>query len=70
MARDNYLDAEAEVAEILLSLLSLARVCSGKCPTKRAGLALKREKLPSNVSPGTNEPGQSAPHLGYHQKKL
>jgi len=43
----------------------LADLCRmGKWPTKWAGLALKREHLPSILSTGVKVPGQTAPHLG------
>jgi hypothetical protein len=37
----------------------------GKCPTKWAGLTLKYEHLPSNMSTGTKPPGKTALHQVY-----
>ena len=37
----------------------------GKCPTKWAGLPLKYEHLPSNMSTGTKPPGKTALHQVY-----
>jgi hypothetical protein len=38
---------------------------AGKCPTKWADLALKYERLPSNVSACTKSPGKTALHQIY-----
>jgi hypothetical protein len=47
-----------------------ARKLAGKCLTKWAGLALKCEKLPSNVSTDTSELEHTASHLRSHLRKL